>query len=240
MSVVPYKNSTSSKKEQVAEMFDNISPKYDLLNRLLSLGIDTIWRKKAINTFKGRDIKMLLDVATGTGDLAIEAMRLKPERIIGIDISEGMLAHGREKLKKLGLDNVIELRVGDSEQLLFADNMFDGVMVSFGVRNFENLDQGLEEIFRVLKPGGMLMVLEFSKPTVFPVKQLFGLYSKYILPRVGKAISKDSAAYGYLPESVAAFPYGAAFLDRMRKAGFTNLKCKPLTFGISSIYTGEK
>jgi demethylmenaquinone methyltransferase/2-methoxy-6-polyprenyl-1,4-benzoquinol methylase len=240
MSVVPYKNSTSSKKEQVAEMFDNISPKYDLLNRLLSLGIDTIWRKKAINTFKGRDIKMLLDVATGTGDLAIEAMRLKPERIIGIDISEGMLAHGREKLKKLGLDNVIELRVGDSEQLLFADNMFDGVMVSFGVRNFENLDQGLEEIFRVLKPGGMLMVLEFSKPTVFPVKQLFGLYSKYILPRVGKAISKDSAAYGYLPESVAAFPDGAAFLDRMRKAGFTNLKCKPLTFGISSIYTGEK
>lgn len=241
MSVVPYKDRPESKKTQVAEMFDNISPRYDLLNRLLSGGIDVYWRKQTVRRLSEARPKLLLDIATGTADLAIEACRLlKPEKIIGVDISEGMLALGREKIRKAGLQGKIELRKGDSEALRFDDNTFDAAMVSFGVRNFENLAQGLAEIRRVLKPDGMLAVLEFSQPTAFPIKQLYNFYSSHILPRIGKIVSKDAAAYAYLPESVKAFPYGEAFLQYMHEAGFDRTRCEPLTFGICSIYTGKK
>ncbi len=240
MTVVPYKDREEGKKEQIADMFDSISPRYDLLNRLLSGGIDIYWRKKAIRKLAPAKPQLILDIATGTADLAIEALSLHPQKIIGVDISEGMLAFGRKKLEKMGLQNKIELRKGDSEALLFDDNTFDAAMVSFGVRNFENLDKGLADICRVLKPGGMLMVLEFSQPTAFPIKQLYAFYSKHILPRIGKVISKDSSAYDYLPESVKAFPYGEMFLQHMRRAGFSETHCEPLTFGICSIYTGKK
>lgn len=241
MTVVPYKDRQESKKAQVADMFDNISPRYDLLNRLLSGGIDIYWRKKAVRKLATARPQLILDIATGTADLAIEALHsLQPEKIIGVDISEGMLAFGRKKLAKMGLQDKIELRSGDSEALPFADNTFDAAMVSFGVRNFENLDKGLADICRVLKPGGMLMVLEFSQPTAFPIKQLYAFYSLHILPRIGKTISKDGAAYSYLPESVKAFPYGEDFLRHMRGAGFTDTQCETLTFGIVSVYTGKK
>ncbi|MCS7018321.1 MAG: bifunctional demethylmenaquinone methyltransferase/2-methoxy-6-polyprenyl-1,4-benzoquinol methylase UbiE [Cytophagales bacterium] len=240
MTVVPYKNRPESKKTQVADMFDNISPRYDLLNRLLSGGVDIYWRKRAVGKLAPARPKLILDIATGTAELAIEALSLQPEKVIGVDISEGMLAFGRQKLAKMGLQGKIELQKGDSEALAFADNTFDAAMVAFGVRNFENLDKGLADIYRVLKPGGMLVVLEFSQPSVFPIKQLYNFYSRYILPRIGKAISKDAAAYDYLPESVREFPYGAVFLQHMHKAGFAETQCEPLTFGICSIYTGKK
>ncbi|WP_448520150.1 bifunctional demethylmenaquinone methyltransferase/2-methoxy-6-polyprenyl-1,4-benzoquinol methylase UbiE [Rhodoflexus sp.] len=241
MTVVPYKDRQEGKKAQVADMFDNISPRYDLLNRILSGGIDIYWRKKAVRKLAAVRPQLILDIATGTADLAIEALSaLKPKKIIGVDISEGMLAFGRKKLEKMGLQDKIELRSGDSEALPFANDTFDAAMVSFGVRNFENLDKGLADICRVLKPGGMLMVLEFSQPTAFPIKQLYEFYSKHILPRIGKTISKDSFAYDYLPESVKAFPYGEEFLQHMRGAGFSDTQCETLTFGISSIYTGKK
>lgn len=239
MSVVPYKDKDGSKREQVAEMFDNISPKYDLLNHVLSGGVDIYWRKRAIKLLKQQP-KVILDIATGTGDFAIEALSLKPEKIIGVDISEGMLAVGREKIEKLGKQDIITLQSGDSESLVFADNYFDAIIVSFGVRNFQNLLVGLTEMNRVLKPGGTCVVVEFSKPRSFPFKQLYNFYFKYILPLIGKTVSKDSAAYTYLPESVQAFPDGEAFLDIYKKAGFKNTKCIPLTFGICSIYTGQK
>lgn len=238
--VKPYPGAEGTKKQQVSQMFDNISPKYDLLNRLLSAGIDVSWRKKAIDQLVAMKPQKMLDVATGTGDLAIEASRLKPQEIIGIDISEGMLSFGKEKMKKLGLDHMIHLEVGDSERIQFDDNTFDAVTVSFGVRNFENLEKGLSEILRVLKPGGKLVVLEFSKPTTFPIKQLFGFYSRFILPTIGKMISKDQSAYTYLPESVEAFPEGKNFLNILNKVGYTESTQKKLTFGISSIYTGIK
>lgn len=238
--VKPYPGAEGTKKQQVSQMFDNISPKYDLLNRLLSAGIDVTWRKKAIDQLAALHPQKMLDVATGTGDLAIEASRLKPQEIIGIDISEGMLSFGKEKMKKLGLDHMIHLEVGDSERIQFDDNTFDAVTVSFGVRNFENLEKGLSEILRVLKPGGKLVVLEFSKPTAFPIKQLFGFYSRFILPTIGKMISKDQSAYTYLPESVEAFPEGKNFLNILNKVGYTESSQKKLTFGISSIYTGIK
>lgn len=240
MTVVPYKDREEGKKEQIADMFDSISPRYDLLNRLLSGGIDIYWRKKAIRKLAPARPQLMLDIATGTADLAIEALSLNPQKIIGVDISEGMLSFGRKKLEKMGLQNKIELRKGDSEALLFDDNTFDAAMVSFGVRNFENLDKGLADICRVLKPGGMLMVLEFSQPTAFPIKQLYEFYSLHILPRIGKVISKDTSAYDYLPESVKAFPYGMTFLQHMQGAGFSETQCEPLTFGICSIYTGKK
>jgi demethylmenaquinone methyltransferase/2-methoxy-6-polyprenyl-1,4-benzoquinol methylase len=240
MTVVPYKDREEGKKEQIADMFDSISPRYDLLNRLLSGGIDIYWRKKAIRKLAPAKPQFILDIATGTADLAIEALSLNPQKIIGVDISEGMLSFGRKKLEKMGLQNKIELRKGDSEALLFDDNTFDAAMVSFGVRNFENLDKGLADICRVLKPGGMLMVLEFSQPTAFPIKQLYEFYSLHILPRIGKALSNDASAYDYLPESVKAFPYGETFLQHMRSAGFSETQCEPLTFGICSIYTGKK
>ena len=238
--VVPYQDQAASKKEQVATMFNSISKRYDLLNHLLSLGIDIIWRKKAIKLLKHKPTSQILDIATGTGDFAIEALALKPEKVIGVDISEGMLAMGREKIKKRGLDDKIDLRLGDSEKLLFEDNKFDAVIVSFGVRNFENLEKGLRDMYRVLKEGGSVLILEFSRPQGFPMKQVFNFYFKSILPIIGKFISKDKAAYNYLPESVAAFPDGDNFVDVLKKVGFKEARCKPLTFGVSSIYTGSK
>ncbi len=221
-------------------MFDNISHKYDFLNHFLSLGIDIIWRKKAIKMLRDDQPKLILDIATGTGDFAIEALALNPDKVIGVDISEGMLSHGREKMKKRGLDDKIELQKGDSERLLFDDNNFDAVIVSFGVRNFENLKKGLGDMLRVVKPGGKVVILEFSKPKAFPMKQLYSFYFRAILPRIGNTLSKDSAAYTYLPESVNAFPDGKDFLAVMEEVGYRNTICRPLTFGISSIYIGEK
>lgn len=240
MTVVPYKEEQASKKEQVAKMFDNISHKYDFLNHFLSLGIDKGWRKKAINILKPLQPKQMLDVATGTGDFAIEALKLNPVKITGIDISAGMLEMGQKKIVSRGLSDKIELLLGDSENLPFADHFFDAVTVAFGVRNFENLEKGLKEINRVLKPGGMIVVLEFSKPRKFPFKTLYNFYFKFVLPRVGRLISNDKAAYTYLPESVAAFPDGEDFLNVLRKVGFNQTQCRALTFGISSIYTGVK
>lgn len=240
MTVVPYKEKESGKKQQVAEMFNNISKNYDFLNHFLSLGIDILWRKKAIRLLKRDQPKHILDIATGTGDFAIEALALKPEKIVGVDISEGMLSVGREKMKKKGYDDVIELQLGDSEKLLFDDNTFDAVIVAFGVRNFENLEKGLADMNRVIKEGGKAVILEFSKPTKFPFKQLYNFYFKAILPKIGKLISKDNAAYTYLPESVEAFPDGKKFLEVLEKTGFKNTQCKSLTFGVSSIYIGEK
>ncbi len=218
-------------------MFDSISGNYDFLNHFLSLGIDIRWRKKAIRILAKESPKLILDVATGTGDFAIEALRLNPEKIIGIDISEGMLDIGRKKMKAKGYEHVIELKSGDSENLPFEENKF---VVAFGVRNFENLDKGLSEIFRVLKPNGRAVVLEFSKPTSFPMKQLYSFYFKLILPKIGKVVSHDSSAYTYLPESVQAFPDGNDFLSVLSKLGYKNATCQPLTFGISSLYTATK
>ncbi|MGR3811591.1 bifunctional demethylmenaquinone methyltransferase/2-methoxy-6-polyprenyl-1,4-benzoquinol methylase UbiE [Jiulongibacter sp. NS-SX5] len=241
MAVVPYKEKEAGKKEQVSEMFDNISAKYDLLNRMLSGGVDLYWRKKAISMLKPKQPKYILDIATGTGDLAIEANKqLNPDKIIGVDISEGMLSHGREKMKRLGLDDKIEMRMGDSEKLLFDDNTFDAVIVSFGVRNFENLQKGLTDMCRVTKPGGTCVVVEFSNPKSFPMKQLYGFYSTKVLPLIGKLVSRDSSAYTYLPESVKAFPDGENFLSIFRSAGFKDTYCKTLTFGICSVYVGTK
>ena len=245
MSVVPYKDKDNSKREQVAEMFDNISPRYDFLNHLLSGGIDIYWRKRAIRLLKkaqsgATSFQTILDIATGTGDFAIEALALHPKKIIGVDISEGMLAVGRQKIQKLGKQDIIELRHGDSESLPFADNYFDAIIVSFGVRNFENLLAGLTEMQRVMRQGGTCVVVEFSKPKAFPFKQVYNFYFKYILPTVGKVVSKDQSAYTYLPESVQAFPDGNDFLTIFEKAGFTDTQCIPLTFGICSIYIGHK
>ncbi|MGL4630757.1 MAG: bifunctional demethylmenaquinone methyltransferase/2-methoxy-6-polyprenyl-1,4-benzoquinol methylase UbiE [Leadbetterella sp.] len=239
-SVVPY-NSDASKKEQVADMFDNISGKYDFLNRFLSGGIDVYWRRKALKMLKGLDHTYMIDIATGTGDLAIEAFKiLKPAKITGVDISEGMLNVGREKMKKLGLSEFIDMQKGDSEKLLFENNTFNTAIVSFGVRNFENLLAGLLDIHRVLKPTGTCLIVEFSNPKSFPFKQLYGFYSTKILPLIGKMISKDPRAYTYLPESVKAFPDGENFLSIFRQAGFKEVSATPLTFGICTVYIGKK
>lgn len=221
-------------------MFDSISSKYDFLNHFLSLGIDIRWRKKAIGLLVNDKPKMILDVATGTGDFAIQALKLNPERVIGVDISEGMLDVGRKKLKERGYENIIELKLGDSENLPFEENKFDAVIVAFGVRNFENLEKGLAEILRVLRPNGRAVVLEFSKPTSFPMKQFYSFYFNSILPRIGKTVSQDSSAYTYLPESVQAFPDGQNFVSILSKLGYKNATCQPLTFGISSLYTATK
>jgi demethylmenaquinone methyltransferase / 2-methoxy-6-polyprenyl-1,4-benzoquinol methylase len=239
MSIVPYKDSPTTKKEQVAAMFDQISPKYDLLNHALSLGIDILWRRKAIQLLEPYHPKSILDIATGTADLAIEANRLKPEEIIGIDISAGMLDLGKVKLKKLNF-NHISLMQADSEQLPFENQRFDCVMASFGVRNFENLELGLSEMHRVLKTGGVTMILEFSQPERWPFKQLYQFYFNSILPNLGRWVSKDKSAYTYLPESVREFPYGQRFANNLDNLGFKNIRCIPLTFGISTIYLAEK
>lgn len=235
--VKPYQ-ANGSKKEQVQQMFDNIAHKYDFLNRFLSLGIDVGWRKKAIKMLAEHEPKKILDVATGTADFALATLPLQPEEVIGVDISEGMLDVGRKKITDQGITNV-RLEYGDSEQLRFEDNQFDAVIVAFGVRNFENLDQGLAEINRVLRPGGVAMILEFSKPTgLFGL--IFSIYNKSLLPLWGKLFSGDSAAYTYLPESVAAFPEGDEFKQIMRSLSYRKVNDRRLTFGVCSIYTGIK
>lgn len=238
--VFPYEPQ-GSKKEQVAEMFDNISGKYDFLNHFLSLGIDRLWRKRAIKLIAKETPACILDVATGTGDLAVEACQyIKPEKMVGVDISRKMLDEGRQKIQKAGLEHVIDLKYGDAEELPFKSNTFDVVMVAYGVRNFENTDKGLLEMQRVLKDGGLLLILEFSKPKNFPFKQMFSIYFKFILPLFGKLISKDKRAYKYLPESVEAFPDGKQFTDGLNRLNFKEAKCISLTFGISSIYLARK
>ncbi len=237
--VKPY-SAEGSKKEQVAEMFDNISKRYDFLNHLLSLGIDKGWRKKVVNLVKVQHPSQVLDVATGTADLAIALGKAMPNAVIkGADISPGMLGIGKEKVAKSPYNN-IELILGDGEHLPFEDKTFDAVTVAFGVRNFENLAQGLSDIYRVLKPGGQIVVLEFSQPEKAPFKQLYNFYFKNILPGVGKLVSKDARAYTYLPESVQAFPYGENFLNKLAHAGFTDNNAQTVTFGIASIYSGKK
>ncbi|MGL4597275.1 MAG: bifunctional demethylmenaquinone methyltransferase/2-methoxy-6-polyprenyl-1,4-benzoquinol methylase UbiE [Bacteroidia bacterium] len=238
--VTPY-NSETGKKEQVAEMFDNIAHRYDFLNQILSLGIHKGWRRKAVDLLKADQPQHILDVATGTGDFAVESWkRLQPKHVTGVDISEGMMKFGREKLVKMGFDKNITLQLGDSENLPFEANTFDGITVGFGVRNFETLSKGIAGMHRVLKPGKKLVVLEFSRPRKFPIKQLYFFYFLKMLPFIGKLFSKDSRAYSYLPESVSAFPDGEDFLNVLRQAGFTDVTCQPVTFGIASIYTGRK
>lgn len=221
-------------------MFDNIAPRYDFLNHLLSVNIDKLWRRKAMNLLKEKNPQTILDVATGTADFSLALQNLKPKEIIGVDISENMLSVGRVKVRKKKLDNIITLQRADSELLPFPDNRFDAVTVAFGVRNFENLKAGMQEMLRVVKPGGKVVVLEFSKPQGFPVKQLFNFYFKNVLPVIGRIFSSDKRAYTYLPESVQAFPEGKAFLSLMEECGYKAVQCTSLTFGIASIYTGEK
>ena len=228
----------AGKKQQVEAMFDAIAPRYDLLNRVLSFGIDQWWRKLAVNWLRPDAPRRILDVATGTADLAIRALDLDPEKVVGVDISEEMLRVGREKLAQMGLADRITLQRGDSEKLPFSDNQFDAALVAFGVRNFEDLGRGLSQIARILRPGGRLVVLEFSHPRAFPIKQLYAFYSRYVLPRIGSAVSKDSGAYRYLPASVAAFPDGEDFLAVMQQSGFRNVQERRLTFGIASLYKG--
>lgn len=239
--VKPY-SSQGEKKQQVAEMFNNISHSYDFLNHFFSLGIDVLWRKKAIRILKKKHPKLILDVATGTADFAIEAIRMKiPDaKVIGVDISAGMLDVGRKKIAKRGMGDQIVLQLADSEQLPFSDAHFDAFTVAFGVRNFQNLSKGLSEMLRVLKPGGTGVIIEFSRPTKFPIKQLFTFYFKYIMPGIGKLVSKDSRAYTYLPESVDAFPAGKKFTDLMESLGYKECRCIPLSGGIASIYIGVK
>jgi demethylmenaquinone methyltransferase / 2-methoxy-6-polyprenyl-1,4-benzoquinol methylase len=239
--VVPYKDSDGSKKQQVAAMFDDIAFRYDFLNRFLSAGIDIKWRKKAINQIKDLQPQNILDVATGTADVAIMASSiLKPKKIVGIDISDGMLEIGRKKVVKAGLENIIELLNGDSETINFKDDSFDAVTVAFGVRNFQHLEKGLSEIYRVLKPGGKLVVLEFSKPKMPGVKGVYNLYMQVICPNVGKLFSKNRNAYKYLDESIKKFPEGKNFTNILDNLGYKDTYCKPLSFGICSIYCGTK
>lgn len=239
-SIKPYKDAPESKKEQVATMFDNVSGNYDTLNRIMTLGIDVKWRKKVVELVSAYNHESILDIATGTGDFAIMLAQLKPKKIVGLDISAGMLNVGIDKIKAKKLDHLIEMIVGDSENLPFEDNSFDAITVGFGVRNFENLDQGLQEIYRVLKPGGIFAVLETSQPEKFPFKQGYKFYCKYIIPTIGRLGSKDKDAYRYLPESAAVFPYGKSFNNILEKNGFNNAKNIPLTFGAASIYTATK
>lgn len=239
--VKPYQDANRAKKQQVADMFDNISGTYDFLNHFMSLGIDIIWRKKAIRALKVSKPQHLLDVATGTGDFALEAIRtLRPRKVTGIDISQGMLDIAAEKIRKKGLGDRFEVLLGDSENLPFADHAFDAVTVAFGVRNFEHLEQGLADIHRVLKPGGRAVILEFSKPKGFPVKQLYHFYFNHVTPLIGRLFSKDYRAYSYLPESVAHFPDGQQFTEILRRVGFSDALCRPQSFGICSIYIGTK
>ena len=238
--VKPYGDDSRSKKEEVAAMFNNISKRYDFLNHFLSLGIDKIWRKKAVNLLKEINPNRILDLATGTGDFAIASLRLNPKEVIGMDISEGMLEVGREKMRKNGFDQVISMRLGDSENLPFEDNYFDALTVGFGVRNYEHLEKGLAEMLRVVRPGGKLVILEFSKPKRFPVKQYYAFHSKYIIPFFGKRISKDEKAYAYLPESVAAFPEGRDFELILEKLGYQTVQSTLVAGGIATIYTGIK
>jgi demethylmenaquinone methyltransferase/2-methoxy-6-polyprenyl-1,4-benzoquinol methylase len=239
--ITPYQSQTATKKEQVADMFNNISGTYDFLNHFLSLGIDILWRKKAIKELLALKPRIILDVATGTGDFAFEAIKiLKPEKVIGVDISVGMLDVARKKIQDRNLQHIFSVRTGDSEGLEFEKDHFDAITVAYGVRNYENLEKGLADMLRVLKPEGKIVILEFSKPQQFPIKQAYNFYFKYITPFFGRLFSKDQRAYTYLPESVAAFPDGKTFTQLMEKVGFKQTKHVSLTFGISSIYTGIK
>ena len=239
MAVTPYKT-TDSKKAQVAEMFNNIAHRYDFLNHFLSVGIDKLWRKKVVKLLSEKQPKQILDIATGTGDLAIALARLKPQSIVGADISEGMLKVAEQKIVRKKLSDIISVELGDSENLRFESESFEAVTAAFGVRNFENLDAGLTEMYRVLKPQGQLAILEFSKPRMFPFKQLYQFYFKTLLPLWGRMISKDNSAYTYLPESIKAFPDGADFIKRLESVGFNFRKEYRLTFGVATIYFAQK
>lgn len=228
------------KKKAVQDLFDDIAPTYDRLNHLLSFNVDKRWRKLAIRKIEKPEKILLLDVACGTGDFAIAAAKAGVKRIVGIDIARNMIAVGKRKIEKLHLDEQIDLREGDSEKMEFENDMFDAVTVAFGVRNFENLKQGLAEMYRVLKPGGQVIILEFSKPVFTPIKQLYFFYFRRILPFVGGLLSGNKSAYIYLPESVLKFPQGEAFLKIMQECGFRTMVCRHLTFGIASLYTAEK
>jgi len=238
--VNPYKTSTLGKKQQVTQMFDTISGNYDDLNRVITFGIDIIWRNRVVKNLKKKKPKKILDIATGTGDLAINLVKTGAEQIIGLDISKGMLEVGKKKVSDKGLNATIEMIFGDSENLPFEDHSFDAVTVAFGVRNFENLEKGLAEIYRVLKPSGTFVVLETSVPTKSPFKQGYWFYTKNILPLIGKLFSKDRTAYAYLSESAAVFPYGQAFNNILGKIGFIAMENKPQTFGVASIYIATK
>ncbi|MGQ7870041.1 bifunctional demethylmenaquinone methyltransferase/2-methoxy-6-polyprenyl-1,4-benzoquinol methylase UbiE [Sunxiuqinia sp. sy24] len=240
MTVAPYQDSDKNKKQQVEQMFDNIAPKYDFLNHFLSLGIDKLWRKKAVRILKKENPKRILDVATGTGDFAIAASRLDVDEIVGFDLSEQMIRVGEEKVKNRGLSSIIHFQKGDSENMPFEKASFDALTVAFGVRNFENLQQGLDEFHRVLREGGLALILEFSKPKYFPFKQLYRFYFFHILPLLGGMISKDASAYAYLPESVMAFPDDQVMLDILRKTGFSEVSQKRLTLGVATIYIARK
>ena len=237
--VKPY-NTDKSKKEEVAQMFNNISARYDFLNHFLSLGIDHIWRRKAVNTLREIQPKRILDLATGTGDFAIALLKLNPTQIIGMDISSGMLEVGKNKMKAKHVSHIIDMQLGDSENMPFEDGYFDAITVGFGVRNYEHLEKGLSEMLRVTRVGGKIVILEFSKPKRFLIKQAFGFYSRFIIPFFGKRISKDEKAYAYLPESVAAFPEGKAFTDILSKLGYKQVESTLVSGGIATIYTGIK
>lgn len=217
------------KKEEVQAMFDAIARRYDLLNRMLSAGIDQRWRRAATAALGAAEPKRVLDVATGTGDLAIAVVEAGIASVVGVDIAEEMLEVAREKVRRRGLEERVTLRTGDAERLPFSDRQFDAATVAFGVRNFEDLQRGLQEIRRVLRPGAMVVVLEFSSPRRFPVKQLYAFYSRFILPWIGRLVSRDKGAYTYLPESIRAFPDGEAFLDELHRAGFEQVEARPLT-----------
>lgn len=238
--IKPYKNSDLGKKEQVTKMFDTISGDYDGLNRVISFGIDVKWRKKVVKLVKETNPKTVLDIATGTGDLAIALAKTDAEKIIGLDISSGMLDIGKQKIKKKALESKIEMTLGDSENMPFEDNTFDAITVAFGIRNFETLEKGLKEILRVLKPNGTFVILETSMPTKFPYLQGYKFYTKNILPLIGKIFSKDKSAYKYLCESASIFPYGEALNNILREIGFTNVKDIPQTFGVATIYKASK
>ena len=239
--ITPYKDSSEGKKRQVEKMFDTISNEYDGLNRVISLGTDVSWRKKVIKLVSEKKVENVLDIATGTGDLAIQfAEKTEAKRIVGLDLSDGMLNVARKKISNKPFSNKIEFIQGDSEALPFEDNSFDAITVSFGIRNFENLEKGLSEIHRVLREDGIFVILETSVPTKFPFKQGYHFYTKNILPLVGRIFSKDKVAYKYLSESASAFPFGEALNNILRKTGFKEVKDKPQTFGVATIYTATK
>jgi demethylmenaquinone methyltransferase/2-methoxy-6-polyprenyl-1,4-benzoquinol methylase len=240
LKVTPYKNSDLNKKEQVTKMFDTISKEYDGLNRVISFGIDVKWRKKVVAIVGETHPENILDIATGTGDLAINLVKTEAKKIIGLDISEGRLEVGRQKIITKKLEKTIEVVVGDSEDLPFDNNTFDAITVAFGVRNFENLEKGLSEILRVLKPNGIFVILETSVPVKTPFKQGYKLYTKYILPIIGRLFSRDKSAYSYLSESASVFPYGEALNNILSKIGFINVNNKPQTLGVATIYTASK
>lgn len=238
--VIPYKDSSLGKKEQVAQMFDNISGNYDGLNRVISFGTDVKWRKKVLAMVSAKNPDTILDIATGTGDLAILMTKTNAKKIVGLDISAGMLDVGRKKIEQKKLSNKIEMVLGDSENIPFEDNSFDAITVAFGVRNFETLEKGLAEILRVLKPNGIFVILETSIPKKFPFKQGYYFYTKNILPLIGKLFSKDNSAYSYLSESASVFPYGEALNNILRKVGFIDVAAMPQTFGVATIYSASK